>query len=182
MGALLRIVTGGLLAALIAAPAVTSAEGSECSRRPVSAAATPLRAADILREINRIRVGRGLEALRHSPPLARAAVFHSRQMGREGFFSHDSADGSTFEKRVKRFYPTTGYRRWRAGENLLWASGELTAVRAVAMWMKSRGHRANLLAPRWREVGIGVVRWNDAPGVYRGRDVVIVTADFGMRE
>ena len=38
-----------------------------------------------------------------------------------------------------------------------------------------------MLAPRWREVGIGGVRALAASGVYEGLDVTIVTADFGVR-
>jgi len=87
-------------------------------------------------------------------------------MGRKGFFSHDSADGTSFSKRVRRFYSSDGHRRWAAGENLLWAPDDIGAGSAVAMWMKSRGHRANLLSRRWIDVGIAVVRQPRAPGVF----------------
>ena len=70
---------------------------------------------------------------------------------------------------------------WAAGENLAWASPELSAAEAVDMWLKSPPHRQNLLAPRWREVGIGGVRALAASGVYEGLDVTILTADFGVR-
>jgi hypothetical protein len=38
-----------------------------------------------------------------------------------------------------------------------------------------------MLNPRWLEVGVGAVYAPSAPGVYGGRDVTIVTADFGVR-
>jgi uncharacterized protein YkwD len=47
--------------------------------------------------------------------------------------------------------------------------------------MNSPPHRANLLSPRWREVGLAAVHVGRAPGVYGGREVTIVTADFGVR-
>ena len=47
--------------------------------------------------------------------------------------------------------------------------------------MGSPGHRANLLSPRWREIGIAAVHAASAPGVYGGHEVTIVTADFGVR-
>jgi uncharacterized protein YkwD len=47
--------------------------------------------------------------------------------------------------------------------------------------MDSPPHRKNLLTPGWREVGLGAVRALGAPGVYRGLDVTILTADFGVR-
>ena len=37
------------------------------------------------------------------------------------------------------------------------------------------------LTPAWREVGLGGVHMVDAPGVYAGLDVTILTADFGVR-
>ncbi len=49
------------------------------------------------------------------------------------------------------------------------------------MWMRSPEHRANILAPRWREVGIAAVHLDSAPGLFRGLPVTIVTTDFGVR-
>ena len=47
--------------------------------------------------------------------------------------------------------------------------------------MKSPGHRKNILTPRWREIGLSALRVASAPGIYGGRDVVIITTDFGIR-
>ena len=58
---------------------------------------------------------------------------------------------------------------------------DVDGARAIDMWMKSPPHRANLLNGRWREVGISAVHVTQAPGAYRGLDVTIVTADFGVR-
>ena len=51
----------------------------------------------------------------------------------------------------------------------------------VRAWMRSAGHRANLLG-RWRQLGVSVIRVANPTGVYRpfGR-VTIVTAEFGSR-
>jgi uncharacterized protein YkwD len=49
------------------------------------------------------------------------------------------------------------------------------------MWMNSPEHRANILTPRWREVGISAVHVLGAPGTYDGRTVTIITTDFGIR-
>jgi hypothetical protein len=38
-----------------------------------------------------------------------------------------------------------------------------------------------MLSARWRDVGVGAVYTRSATGVYGGRDVTIVTADFGVR-
>ncbi len=47
--------------------------------------------------------------------------------------------------------------------------------------MESPKHRENILTPRWREVGLSAVTVPAAPGVFGGRDVTIVTSDFGTR-
>jgi uncharacterized protein YkwD len=64
---------------------------------------------------------------------------------------------------------------------MVWASPELSADQAIQVWLNSPPHRKNLLAPAWREVGLGAVRALAAPGVFKGLDVTILTADFGVR-
>ena len=134
----------------------------------------------IAKRINEIRRARGLRPLRVSYKLVRAANAHSGSMAKGGYFSHTSADGTVFWKRIARYYPRTS-RRWTVGENLLWFSGDVSARRAVQMWMQSPGHRRVLLSRNWTQVGISAVRATDAGGVYGGNDVTIVTADFGAR-
>lgn len=102
-------------------------------------------------------------------------------MARRGFFSHRSADGSTFGQRVRRYYGSAGYQYWSIGENLIWSSGPLAPSAVVDSWLQSPGHRTVLLAARWRELGISAVQVDGAPGVYQGMDVTILTADFGVR-
>ena len=135
----------------------------------------------VLAQLNVVRRKHGLVPLKPSRPLAAAADAHSTAMGRHGFFAHDSKDGTEFWQRVRRFYGPSGYRSWSVGENLLWASGELDAAEAVRLWMRSPGHRKNILTARWREIGLSAVGVRQAPGVYGGRDVVIITTDFGVR-
>ena len=135
----------------------------------------------MLVELNAIRRAHGLAPLRLSRPLSAAADAHSRSMGTFGFFDHDSRDGSEFWKRVQRFYGADGYGTWSVGENLLWSSGHLSAAAALELWMESPGHRKNILTARWREIGLSALKVRAAPGVYGGRDVVIITTDFGVR-
>jgi uncharacterized protein YkwD len=136
----------------------------------------------VLAQLNVVRRKHGLQPLRLSRPLSAAAELHSAAMGRHGFFAHDSRDGSAFWERVRRFYGPSGYRTWSVGENLLWSSaGDLDAAEAVRLWMNSAGHRKNILTPRWREIGVAAVGVKSAPGVFGGRDVVIITTDFGIR-
>jgi uncharacterized protein YkwD len=135
---------------------------------------------EVLEGINALRSSQGLVPLRPSAALAEAARQHSQSMAESGFFDHASADGSPFWKRLRATYPQKR-RFWRAGENMVWASPTLSARLVLDMWLKSPEHRENLLAPGWREIGLGAVRALAAPGVYGGSNVTILTADFGVR-
>jgi uncharacterized protein YkwD len=135
----------------------------------------------VVDRMNDVRRAHGLRPLRLNPRLRTAAVFHSNDMGRRGYFEHDSISGTAFWRRIERFYPSRGFRSWTVGENLLWGTGSYGAAFAIREWMNSPPHRENLLSRDWREVGIGAVHFANAPGEYRGRAVTIVTADFGAR-
>jgi len=167
----------GLAAVLIVLvlPSVGSAE-SRSGVAPVGRLGSGLVA-----QINALRLAHGLVPLRVSPSLRAAANVHSTQMARLGYFSHDSANGGSFSSRIATFYPARGYRSWTVGENLLWASPDVGALRALKMWLASPPHRANLLNPRWREIGLVAVHARSAPGVYGNAPTTIVTADFGTR-
>jgi uncharacterized protein YkwD len=128
-----------------------------------------------------VRIQHGLLPLKLSRPLSAAALQHAHEMAEDGYFSHDSADGSAFWKRVQRYYGSNGFGLWSVGENLLWSSPNVDATGAIKMWMESPEHRANLLTPRWREIGLAAVHQAGAPGAYHGLDVTIVAADFGVR-
>ena len=135
----------------------------------------------LLGELNRVRRAHGLVPLRLSLPLSSAADSHSRAMGTFGFFEHTSRDGTVFWKRVQRFYARRSLGTWSVGENLLWSTTGIDAAGAIELWMESPGHRKNILTPHWREVGLSAVTASDAPGVFGGHDVVIITSDFGVR-
>lgn len=136
---------------------------------------------NVLASVNRFRARHGLAALHESQALDRSARQHSLEMGRLGYFGHSSADGAQFWQRIRHFYSAHGYSYWSAGENLVWASPSLTAGAALNLWIASPPHRANLLSRRWRQIGISAVGVTRAPGVYGGRRVTIITADFGVR-
>jgi uncharacterized protein YkwD len=136
---------------------------------------------EVVVALNQERVRRGLAPLRTNRRLSVAARGHSLSMAEHGYFAHESYGGAAFWVRIKAAYPALPGRSWAAGENLAWASPELTAAETVDMWLNSPQHRQNMLAPRWREIGIGGVRAVAAPGVYEGLDATIVTADFGVR-
>lgn len=136
---------------------------------------------DILTRLNAVRAAHGVRPLVLSADLGSAAVAHSRAMLDHGFFEHESYDGTSFSDRIKRFYRSSGYDAWTVGENLLYSTGEISAQASITAWLESPGHRANMLAPNWREVGIGALRVAAAGGTYGGEPVWVITMDFGAR-
>ena len=135
----------------------------------------------VLADINTLRKQHGLAPLRLSASLSAAARQHSSEMAARGYFSHDSANGSSFDKRIARYYPMGRSHFWSVGENLLWSSPDVDAGGALNMWWNSPEHRKNMLTARWREIGLSAVHVTSAPGTYGGREVTIVTTDFGVR-
>jgi uncharacterized protein YkwD len=135
----------------------------------------------VLADINAFRTQNKLAPLRLSAALTTAAREHSQQMAAEGYFAHESGDGSAFWKRIKQVYTSSPWRYWSVGENLLWSSPDVDANGALRLWLASPEHKANLLTSRWREIGVSAVHVVAAPGTFGGRDVTIVTTDFGVR-
>ena len=128
----------------------------------------------VVRSINRQRAHHGLGHVRGSSALARAADYHSWEMLDANYFAHESRGGGSFDARVRRFT-----RRRALGETLAMLGGGCRrgmATRVVRMWMNSPGHRAILLSPAFRRVGIGA----RAGSLGSGR-ACVVTADFASR-
>jgi uncharacterized protein YkwD len=179
----------GLALAVVAVVVVVA--GLSVSALPVAAAqralthsvvtAMPSLDAQIVARINAARVQHGLQRLRLSPHLESAAAFHSSEMVRHGFFSHDSADGSAPWKRVARFYPSAGHSRWQVGETLLWYSPDVDAAGAVQDWLTSPEHRTILLTPAFQEVGVSALHAAAASGYFGSGPITLITADFGVR-
>src|SRR5919198_2957752 len=135
----------------------------------------------VLGDVNALRRQHGLVPLKISPALGAAARQHSTEMARTGLFTHSSPNGSSFDRRIARFFPMAGRHYWSVGENLLWRSPDVDSAGAVQMWLDSPEHRKILLTGRWREIGISAVHLAAAPGDFGGHEVTNLTADFGGR-
>ena len=111
----------------------------------------------VLQVTNAARAQAGLKPLRLNSPLSRAAQRHSASMAYQDFFSHSGPDGTAFS-RIRE----AGYRYSLAGENI--AAGQSTPEAVVNGWMKSPGHRANILNPGFVDIGIGYEFLANDPG------------------
>lgn len=114
----------------------------------------------ILQLVNKERAAAGLRSLALNSRLSAAAQAHSDEMARTGLYAHTDPDGSSPGDRIQR--AGYGWSMW--AENIHHRQGSPEDI--MADWMKSPGHRANILNPNLREIGIGV----DADGTYWTQD------------
>jgi len=99
--------------------------------------------------------------VRWNEVLASAAARHAADMAANSYFSHTGHDGSTPAQRVTR----AGYRYRMTGENL--AAGQISPEDAVAGWIKSPGHCANLMTGAYTEMGVAfAINAKSQLGVY----------------
>jgi uncharacterized protein YkwD len=160
--------------ALFCKPATTAAASTVPRKAPTARLS---RAAVCL--INQRRAARGLPRLRLNRNLSRAAVWHSHDMVHRRYFGHVSGTGRDVVDRLYRARYLGGRFSWRVGENLAWGSGQLGTPREIVRaWMRSAGHRENMLDPSFREIGIGVIKGSP---VRTGLPAATYTATFGVR-
>jgi len=146
---------------LLAVPALGQA-ASKTSRRSAGEQ-------QVLVLLNQVREQHGLSLFTPNAQLHLAARFHSDDMLQKGYFDHNSPT-ETYGARISHYLasPLTGETIAR-GFGL---SGSPAAL--VSQWMHSPAHRAVILAPGMRRVGLGI-----AIGTFNGmRNVVMATADF----
>jgi len=163
---------GGPHDAYAARPDVDGCAGSWL--RPKAANVVQVRAATLCL-INAQRARSGLQPLTENPMLQRAAELHSLDMATRDFFEHQNPDGVQPDARIVR----QGYPPILVGENLAWGETVKSSPAViVSMWMKSPGHRANILEPGYREIGIGMAY--DAPEKQPvSKQAAIYTTTFG---
>jgi uncharacterized protein YkwD len=172
--------------ALVLAAAATAL----CALAPVASSAPKSPAVErrdaleraVGREVNRVRGAHGLRRYRFGDALRAAAAQHSRSMLESGYFQHESADGSSFDARIKRFYSDRGCHSWAVGEALLSSSGEMSAREIVATWLDSPPHREVILSRLYRDGGVGIFYTASAFGAFGDQPALVITADFGLRQ
>lgn len=100
--------------------------------------------------VNEERRSKGIEELSWRPELVPMARAHARDMWERKYFSHYSPEGEDVGDRLQEADVFFTF----AGENLALAPTVQTGHIGL---MNSEGHRANILDPRFRQIGIGVV-------------------------
>lgn len=140
-------------AVLVALVTFSSAEARAASDRCGSLTGTPADMAqvqtDLLTAINSERRKRDLVVLLADERLNRAAQTHAEDIARRGALAHRGTDGSEVDDRALR----EGYDYIFIAENV--AAGQTLAFEAVEGWMRSPGHRRNILNKDARHLGAG---------------------------
>jgi uncharacterized protein YkwD len=131
--------------------------------------------------VNRERVLDGERPLQDNGKLMRAAQGHSEDMVSQDYFSHYGPSGDTPGSRMRAAgyisSPNVGYE---IGENIAWGTLRLATPKAIVeAWMRSQGHRENILDAHYRDTGMGVVA--AVPHSFgSGQPGAIYTQDFGV--
>jgi len=169
---------------LAAALSTASAALATCGGTTATAAAQSQTQIEesVLCLINDQREAAGLSPLWPKGQLRSAGLDHSTEMVSQGYFAHTSPAGVGFVDRIAGTGYTTSpkFRSWTVGENLGWGTGsQSTPAALVQAWMQSPPHRANILRPRFREIGVAAVKGtpinaSDAGGV-------TVSTEYGFR-
>lgn len=118
--------------------------------------------------------GRG-EGSRHplalDPRLDAAAQRHADDMLARSYFAHADPDGRTVRERAH----AAGFDWVAVGENI--AEGQQTVNEVVDSWMRSAGHRENILDRRYTRTGVGLALGRDSKtGEYR----ILWVQTFGL--
>ncbi|MFE0582354.1 MULTISPECIES: sigma-70 family RNA polymerase sigma factor [unclassified Streptomyces] len=117
---------------------------------PKPAPAPPGITGQVVALVNTERAAAGCGPLKEDPKLRAAAQEHSDDMAARGFFDHTNPDGEDPGDRTT----AAGYRWSTYGENI--AKGQQTAKSVMDSWMKSTGHRENILNCSFKDIGVGI--------------------------
>lgn len=117
--------------------------------------------------INREREASGANPLTIDSRLTTLARAHTGDMVARAFYSHENPDGLTAPDRLARKHPELVVLTVAENINLLEPvdpgsiSGDELAERMVQSWVRSAGHRRNLLGPEFTHTGIALAVHNE---------------------
>lgn len=123
--------------------------------------------------VNIVRRAYRVAAVRGNGPLNRSSQLKADAVRRCGFTHTPCGMPFTSTFRQAHYLPARAF-----GENLAWGQADLgSPLGTLQMWLNSPPHRANLLGPTWRDLGIAVDR-----GRIFGHDgVSLWVMEFGRR-
>ena len=112
----------------------------------------------IFQRVNQERSAAGVPALSYNTTMEYYARIKSKDMGDNGYFSHEDQQGNLIT--VKMQADGVSYRAW--AENIGYIQGmsnnSSIANKLMDNWMNSSGHRANILSTNYNSIGVGVYK------------------------
>jgi uncharacterized protein YkwD len=134
-----------------AAPVAVVPRTPPAGPRPSMSKADQALASEVVQLVNAERRLARCKPVRVDAKLATAALGHSDDMARRGYFNHNTAEGVDPWQRAR----AAGYQD-PTSENI--AMGYQTARAVMVGWMDSSGHRANILDCKSGAMGVGIAR------------------------
>jgi uncharacterized protein YkwD len=130
-----------------------AADAQSLRGRGLTAAAAQAEAAEfhaaMLKAVNEERAKQSLGKLCYNKKLQAAAQLHSEDQAQTGKMTHTGSDGSSAGKRV-----TAQQFQWSGvAENV--AAGQTDVASVMSRWMKSDGHRRNIMSADYKFFGMG---------------------------
>jgi uncharacterized protein YkwD len=170
------------------AAAAARASGGPCTYADANVAVVTLEGFDrsVLCAINERRIENGVRALRSNGLLRDAAwIYATSQLSGQYYGHHGCLDGRNNCSTVIGRLRLLGYIRpgwaWIVGEALRGAHPDTSTPNDVVdSWMSSPLHRARLLKPKFRDVGVASVR--GITDAFPSTDGVTVAAELGFRQ
>ena len=131
--------------------------------------ASTITPAQVIDQTNAQRERAGLSPLTFNQELTQAALAKGQNMMTNQYWAHVAPDGTE----PWYFIHEAGYEYRVAGENLARDFSETSTM--VSAWMASPTHKANIMNPRYTEIGIAVI-----DGTLEGYETTLVVQMFGQ--
>jgi uncharacterized protein YkwD len=167
----IRLVTLSTSPSLAIASTLPDSAGDQANVQVATQLISPISEAAFLDETNIARSDSGLPILHTSVPLTHAAQAKIADMQERGYWDHFRPID---KKAPWDFIRESGYQYSVAGENL--ARGYKTAHGITEAWLASPSHRANLLSPKYDDVGFATGYIETSEG-----KVLLTVQMFGSR-
>lgn len=123
---------------------------------------------ELIELTNQARLKNSLPPLEINEKLAAAAKNKCQDMVEKNYFAHTTPSGKHFWQWIRE----SGYNYLYAGENL--AMDFFESEEAVKAWLASPTHRANILNPKFKHIGVAAKE-----GFIDGGPIIVIAQEFG---
>ncbi len=137
----------------------------------ITVLANDLEETKIIELTNSERIKRNITPLIRNEQLERAALAKGKDIFEKQYWNHYGPNGES----PWQFILQQNYDYIYAGENL--AKDFENSTEVIKAWMNSPTHRANIINPKFSEIGIAIVS-----GILNGKESTVIVQMFGSRK